>query len=332
MSNKLSSKEIIDQSWAAFNQWSKQWRDYAKINGKRSKNISFSNYVNVGIGKALLIVGNGYSFEENIETIKKYKDNVDIMACDKTIGHLLDNGITPTYCVLCDANVSYEKYLEPYKDKLSETILFANVCGNPKWTNKSWKEVCFFVNQDAIKSEKEFSELSGCKNFIPAATNVSNCMVVLVTQSNNQGRNNLFGYDKIVLIGFDYSWRSEDKYYAFNEIGDGKYNYMRHAYVLDRDGEQAYSSSNLMFSAKWLDDYIRNFKLPVVVGSKRTLLSSVPAKDLESQIKYNYKKEDSTIIKGLVGARNNLVSQLREIDAKINFIGQDHWKNFQESI
>lgn len=332
MSNKLSSKEIIEQSWTAFNQWAEQWRDHAVIHNKRNTGITFDKFTNVGVGKALLIVGNGYSFEENIEIIKEHKDNIDIMACDKTIGHLLDNGIVPTYCVLCDANVDFDKYLKPYVHQLKDTILFSNVCANPAWTQCDWKEICFFVNQDAINSEKEFSELSGVSNMIPAATNVSNCMVVIATQSSNKGRNNFFGYDKLVLIGFDYSWRSGDKYYSFNDSGDGKFSYMKHAYLLDRSGETVYSSTNLIFSAKWLDDYIKNFQLPVVVGSKRTLLNSVPCKELSSQLKYNFRKEDSVTVNGLLNIKKNLYNQLMDIENKLHNIGASHWKSFQESI
>lgn len=89
-----------------------------------------------GIGKAILLVANGYSLEENMHTIKENKDKVDIICCDKTLGHLINNGIEPTYCLVCDANVDYEKYLKPFEDKLKNTILLINVCANPLWSQR----------------------------------------------------------------------------------------------------------------------------------------------------------------------------------------------------
>jgi hypothetical protein len=151
----LTTEDITQQSLRAINQWGTLWRTHAKEHSKYEMR-SLEELENVGIGKAVVCVANGYSLELEIETLKKYQGNVDILCCDKTLGHLLDNGITPTYCIVCDAKVSYEKYLEPWKDKLQNTILFQNVCGNPEWTNQgNWKDRYFFVNKDVLGSEKD---------------------------------------------------------------------------------------------------------------------------------------------------------------------------------
>jgi len=331
MGKNLSTDQIIEQSKAAYNQWKDQWRDHAKQHKAMKIEKTFMDYANIGVGRALLIVGNGHSLEEEIETIKKYQHNIDIMVCDKAMGHLFDHDIVPTYVVVCDANVSYEKYCKPWEDRLWQSHLFINACGNPEWTKQEWRSKLIFVNMDSIKSEKEFSELSGSQNFIPAATNVSNQMAVLATQSTNKGRNNWMGYDKIVLIGFDYCWE-EDKYYAFNATGDGKNNYMRHAHCMTRDFRPVYSSSNLIFSAKWLDDYIGGFKLPFVVGTKKTLLRSCPSKDLEMQLKYRYSEEDRARVMGLSELRMKLSSDLRAVENELNNIGLQHLEAFKNSI
>lgn len=327
----LSKDEIVMQSNAALTQWGPQWEEHAKEHSKYQMR-PFSDFQNIGVGKVLLLVANGYSFEENIETIKKYRDNVDIMACDKTIGHLIENGIRPDYCMVCDANVNYEKYLEPYKDELYKTTLFMNVCGNPLWTREKWKKTYFFVNMDAIKSEGKFMKLSGCKNTIAAATNVSGAMVVLATQSNNQGRNNYFGYDKIVLIGFDYSWRPGGNYYSFDPAADGKRNYMSHIYMPDRGGEMIDTSHNLLFSARWLTDYINAFQLPVVSGTTHTIVGSIKCNDLESELQYRYKPEDGQKVRKMVAELRHHKLQTEKLTGKLNAMGQDHWQNYLESV
>lgn len=332
MKRNLNTDQIVEQSKAAYKQWCEQWRDHAKQHKAMGIKTSFMDFANVGVGRALVICGNGYSLEENIDTLKKYSSNVDIMVCDKAMGHLLDNDIVPQYVVVCDANVSFEEYCEPWKDKLDQSIMFTNVCANPKWAKENWKNRCLFVNQDSINSEKEFGPLGGCPNFLPAATNVSNQMVVLATQSSNKGRNNWFGYDKIILLGFDYSWSSEGNYYAFDKDARGKHNYMRHAYCLDRAYRPCFSSSNLIFSAKWLEDYIKGFKLPIVSGTDRTLLGTVPTKNLEKQLQYNYRQHDNIVVRGLSDMKVQLIEQLRKIDERLGAIGIDHMSRYRESI
>jgi len=197
----MKKESLVAQSNAAYDQWKEQWRENAKIHSQYKMKDIFDLQA-TGIGKAALACANGYSLEENMETIKKYADNVDIICCDKSLGHLIDNGVNPKYCIICDANVNYEKYLKPYEGKLQDTIALINVCANTKWSeNGNWKDKYFFVNRDVIKSEVEFSNISGCKNFIPAGTNVSNAMIIMLTQSTNEQRLNFFGYDKILLIG-----------------------------------------------------------------------------------------------------------------------------------
>lgn len=328
----MRDEVLIKQSKTAYNQWSEQWIKHAKIHSK-FKQKPLTDFANIGIGKAVLCVANGYSFEKKIETIKKYKDNVDILCCDKTLGHLLDNGIKPTYCVVCDANVDYKKYMEKYKNQLDETILFINVCGNPEWTtNGNWKEKYFFVNKDVIESHLEFSELSGCKNFIPAGTNVSNAMIILLTQSDNEGRKNFFGYDKILLIGFDYSWTLDGKYYAFDEDADGKAKYMCHSYFNTPSGKFGYTSGNLTFSRDWIKKYIDTFNLPVVQCSKDSLLQLKYSGKLKHQMQYRYQVDDAYKVNLLIAEHNKYQKKLLEIRTKLDFIQKNHLIAVAKSI
>lgn len=329
----IDSNAIREQSKAAYKQWAEQWREHCKENAK-VKTGSFDEYMNIGVGKAVLCVANGYTFEENIETIKKYQGQVDIMACDKTLGNLLDHGITPTYVVICDANVNYEKYMEKWKDKLSKTTLFMSVQANPKWAkNGNWKNIVMFVNRDIIDSHLEFSKLSGCNNFLVAGTNVSNAMVIVLTQSDNEARNNLFGYDKILLIGFDYSWRFDKPYYAFDKDGGGKHQYMRHSFIALPNGEFGYTSGNLTFSMEWLRQYVKTFNLPVIQCSKASMFQlNGNARDLAEQMQYAYKTEDRLTVKTAVHELRKLKRREQDLINTINNIGRDHYWAFARSI
>ncbi len=328
----MNEAAIRSQSKAALKQWGEQWRKQAKdhsvYNMKSLEDFEFS-----GVGRAVLCVANGYSFEENIEVIKEHKDKIDIFACDKTMGHLLDNGIIPKFVMMCDANVDHVKYLDKWKDQLQDTILIANACGNPEWARLgNWKDKYFFLNKDILQSEKIFAEISGCPNFIPAGTNVSNAMVIMLTQSDNSGRRNFFGYDKILCIGYDYSWRQGKSYYSFDETGGGKHNYMRHIYTTTTDGDFCYASGNLQFSAEWFETYVKSFNLPVIICTGKSILRKLKISSLPEQIKYEYKPKDAMKIKAASKQYKDLLKQLRNQEQTIKTIQGDHWNAFVCSV
>lgn len=317
--------DIKKQSEAAYKQWAEQWRKHAKYHSKHEMK-SLSHFQDTGIGKAALLIANGYSFEENIETIREYQDNVDVMCVDKTLIHCINNGIIPKFCIVCDANISYEKYLKPIEDKLQDTILIANVCANPEWTdNGNWKDMYFFTNRDVLGSEKEFKDLSGCPNILVAGTNVSNALLVFVTQSDERGKINFFSYDKILLIGYDYSW-TDKSYYAFDRTGGGKANYMKMAYIPSAGGKIVYTSNNLLFSCKWADQYIKAYNHEVYQCSKLSILNGKKVCDLKQQIQYGYKQEDAVLVIRAKAERRRAQAKIDEMNKLIFNIGRDHFK------
>jgi hypothetical protein len=328
----MTEAEIRKQSDRAYKQWATQWRENAKIHSKYPmKPITEFEYS--GCGKAVLCVANGYSLEQEIDTIKKYQDHVDIVCCDKSLGHLLDHGIKPKFCLVADANVSFSKYLDKWKDQLQDTILFVNVCANPEWTAKgNWKEKYFYVVMDVNKNEVEFSAISGCKTIMAAGTNVSNSLVILLTQCDNSGRKNFFAYDKILLIGFDYSWMSQGKYYAFEDDGSGKKHYMQHLYLLNANRDYVYASGNLLFSARWLETYINAYKLPVIQCSKNGIFATKQMGVLSEQMQYSFRKEDGKKVSDLFKLRTMLIEKKRDIEHQLAEIAKDHYYSFLASV
>lgn len=320
----LTEEQIKAQSLNCYAQWSEQWRSQAKYHGDRFVMKPLTDFEFSGIGKAALLVGNGYSFEENLETIKRYQDNVDVVACDKTLQHCIETGITPKCCILCDANVSFERYCRKVSDRLFGTTLIANVCAATEWaTLGNWKDVYFFINKDCLQSEQEFQEISACPNIIVAGTNVSNAMIIMLTQCDNARARNFFGYDKLLLIGFDYCW-DDDSYYAFDRDGGGKKYYMNNILVKTIDQNLCYTSSNLAFSAKWLESYLQAFKINAVQCSKRSILPAARIGTLEEEMKYRYREQDVSLVRRLVSARQDALDKIKGINQQIQAIGLDH--------
>jgi hypothetical protein len=244
----LTEKEVHDQSVRAFEHWKTIWDENTKANGELLKKIKTSqkHLLNLGFGKKLLCVACGASLETKIDIVKKYKtDALDIACVDKALPILIEHGLHPKYVFLADAGVSYEKYCEKYIDQTEDMVLISNVQANPKWSH-NWKgKVIFYVNKDNIGSEAIYSPMSGCVEMIPASSNVGNSVIVFSTQ--------IFGYDEYLMLGYDFSFGIDTHYYAF-EDNDKRY-WMKHAQLIDYSGNICYSSQNLIFSSKWLDDF-----------------------------------------------------------------------------
>jgi hypothetical protein len=54
--------------------------------------------------------------------------------------------------------------------------------------------------------------------------------------------------------------------------------------MMDINGERVFSSENLLFSARWLSQYVDTFSLPVVNCSGRGLLDCRYKRDLKTEI------------------------------------------------
>jgi hypothetical protein len=224
---ELTPEQVLKQSKEAFGQWEETWKENSALNGKLLKKIGTSqkDILGSGAGRNLLIVAMGSSLERNIDLIKKNRDKFDVMCVDKAFGKLIDHGIIPQYVVLADAK---------------------DVNGNPEWTHNWLSKVYFYVNKDNIKSEEIFCKISGCKEVIPAGSNVGNTCVIFAGQ--------VLKYDVNMLIGYDYCWYEDESYYAFEDC-DKRY-WMKHHYLIDGIGRLCMTSGNLLFSCKWLTDFL----------------------------------------------------------------------------
>lgn len=276
MGNHLTYSDTKKQSLQVYSQFGeKVWIPHAKFNADLPRHSAYE-LKNIGIGKFLVICATGESLEDHIETLIKHRDNIDIMACDKSFALLMERGIKPDYCMICDANIPF-RYVEKWIDQSDGVKLISTPYGNIEWTKK-WKgERYFFINKDSIETEKIFLNIMGKDSrVIPASTNVSNAMVVFMLGYDELARVNFSGYEKIFLVGYDYSWRPNGNYYAYMNPIPKRY-YMNHMMILDINRDYVFTSQNLMFSARWLYDYCIYHKPPVFNCSGRGILD-IPKK------------------------------------------------------
>jgi len=273
----MNEQEVLTQSKRAFGQWENLWRKNAKLNKpyyEKSKR-KLSDLLYRGMGRTILSIGFGNSYEKEIETIREMREKnkeFDVICADKCISFL---GFAPDYCIIADASISAD-WLKNVDTR--KTTLIANVCAKPEWISQ-WKgEIIFYVNKDNLESEKIFSGITGCRELMPASSNVGNAAIMLTTHVMN--------YDKVLLSGYDFCWK--DNYYAFHNLHKDaikeKKHWMAHRMTTDLNGDIVHTSENLLFSAKWLGDYLRLHPFPVFNTTRETILAS-PYINLKKQLK-----------------------------------------------
>ena len=244
------------------------------------------HYQNKGIGKKVIIVSMGNSFEDQVDIIKQNQGKVDILAVDKAFVPLMERGIKPDYVLEADAQVSYQCYCEPFVKETKDIVLIANAQSNPDWGG-NWKgDKTYYVNEDNIETQKEFSPMSGVYDLLPAASNVSNAAAVYARMVLN--------YDSIILVGFDFCWDMGEKFYSFasgNEKFGNKSISLNDLRVFDLNNKMVCTSENLWFSSRWLDNFINVYG--GFVNASKGILRNAPFVNLESELQsiVNYQRQ-----------------------------------------
>ncbi|HDY90404.1 MAG TPA: DUF115 domain-containing protein [bacterium] len=293
----LTGNDVYRQSKQVWNQFGEsKWIPFSKSNLQKQHKDS-EGLKNIGVGKWLVLAATGESLEEAIPHLKKYRDRIDILTCDKGFGMLLEKGIKADFVMVCDCNILF-KWVKPYIGETRGVKLISTLYANPDWINAWLGDRYFYVNKDAIMSEQIFKEIAGdTLRIIPASSNVSNAMLVFFIGSDDKIKTNFAGYEKYLLTGYDYSWKPKGNYYSFTDPKPKRY-YMNHRTMLDYKRDVCFTSENLFFSAKWLYSYITVHGLPVVNCSERGLLDIPLKSTIENELKQAPTKEQTKNISG----------------------------------
>lgn len=280
MGGLLKRNEIKRQSEQVFGQFGDaKWIPNARENAKLERR-PLEELNGTGLGRTIVLAAMGESTEDQIETIKANRDKFHLAVNDKMFGYFIERGVKPDFVFLSDANILF-KWVEKYVDQTEGVRLICTPYANPEWT-KAWKGPrYFYLNADIIKSERFFAEAFPESRIIPASSNVSNSMVCFFLGMLEGPPVNWGGYEKYLLVGFDYSWRpssdemapeiKKGKYYAFEDPKPKRF-YMNHRTLNDFNGDIVHTSENLFFSARWMWSFVTMFNVPLVNCSGRGIL------------------------------------------------------------
>lgn len=291
----LTSDDVRRQSeqvWAQFGErlWIPNSEENCKIPRGNTQKLEHT-----GVGKVAVMCAMGSSLERHIGAIKKYRDRVDVICCDKAFVPLLEHGVKADYVVVADAGIPFH-HIEKRRRDTKDVVLLSTPYASPVWVRMWEGPRYFYVNKDAIESEKIFKKYFHTDiRVIPASSNVSNAMLVFWTDCEGRRNENWGGYEKYLLVGYDYSWPVFGNYYAWNDVKPKRY-YMNHRTFIDLQDTVVFTSENLLFSAKWLYSYVTTFQLPVYNCCEQGILDIPLKSNLEkelSRISPNRKARDA---------------------------------------
>lgn len=282
----LSSDEVLAQSKGAMKQWEGTWRKNAKLNGDilQERGLSNQRVYGHGLGRKAVCVAFASSLEKHVLELKEQNEAVDILSVDKGMGYLLKNDVKPKFVYLADAGIDYNKWCKPFLKDTEDITLMMNVTANPEWP-KNWRgNIVFYVNQDNIQTEKIFMPISRCNEVVKASSNVGNSILVHAAT--------YLLYDEYYLIGYDFCWGDDDNYYCGNDT-DKRW-YMNHNQLLTSDYELVNTSQNLLFSARWMSDFIKGILVPagkqIYTCSKKNIVN-LPYRDIKRVLKKSKQRE-----------------------------------------
>lgn len=282
----LTLKEVNHHSNLALEAWRDLWTGNC-LKNKDKIVTKHADVQDICKDKIAILISYGPSFEDNVKSIKnsdvaKNRDRYLIGCVDKAFRPLTERGIQPDFCIVADGSVPSDKWLDGVKDEyVKNSKLISNVYGSPGWAQK-WsdiagnKNIFWYLNRDNIETEKLFGPMVDYYETIEAASNVGNSLVVFFTR--------IFGAKKILLFGYDYSFT--DKYYG---TCDNSKRWIYGTKVkIDLRGDLVKCTSNMEFSAKWLENYIiyalEKYGCKIINYTNNGLINGMEAREVEVKI------------------------------------------------
>lgn len=177
-------------------------------------NISFINNNNSYLlsdlyekytGKVALIAGAGPSLNDNLSDIQANRDKFVILAVNKTVQYLLQNGITPDFVVCLDAE-NMNRTLGGLESAFEKVNAIVDIRTDYTVTNKGFNKI-FFNFSETDSFMKKLSEKNEFMKF--SETGGSASIFALLSAIK-------MGFSKIILAGIDLAFK-DNIIYSYGE-------------------------------------------------------------------------------------------------------------------
>ncbi len=196
------------------------------------KNPDITELSDIYKGKTALIVSAGVTLFENIETIKKNKDNVVIFAVNQSLNLLTKNGITPDFVVNIDAK-NNSSHFENLKSEDCYFIL--EPFSYPEIFQKQTKKTFNYITENNFFNNW-LRDVLLVKHHLASSGTVSISAFLSAC---------VMGFEKIILIGQDLAFKDK-QCYAKGAVADNL--------------ECVFENGKYIIKPKNLKEFVQNMK------------------------------------------------------------------------
>lgn len=240
---------------------------------------SLNSYIDKFKNTPAIIVSAGPSLDRNIQTMLKYKNCLDkffIIAGNRTMGSLIENGIKPNLVVSVDpAQVTYDMM----KKYLDSDVPLAFYEYSNKDLVKEYRGEKIYISELFSRTIEDLKDLS--RTYIGGSV-AHTCIDIA----------KIIGCNKIILVGQDCAL-TENKHHSYNSTFDIDKTPNELEVVLDKDiyGDEIRTTLTLKFFKTKIEEYINLVKeedeskyIEFINASYGADIEGAPHKELEEII------------------------------------------------
>ena len=271
--------EIIDDSYYRSVTYISTTKYFKKVNLENAIcNLKFlneasplDNYRDINKNIPALIISAGPSLDENIEDLKKYKhklNNFFIVAGNRTVKSLMDNGIRPDVVISIDPQEITYNMLKPYLNENIPLVYYEQSSGrlvNEYMGNK------IYTTQGLYKNIEELSFMQLCYS----GGSVAHCSTDIAV---------ILGCNPIIFLGQDFAFKDHKHHAHISSLSiDKEINENNIIMVEDVFGNEIQTDKLLNLYRKNLEYYIKVFNnITFINASKGAKILGTLQKNLKN--------------------------------------------------
>ena len=197
--------------------------------------------------KRVMYIGGGPSLEENIDYVKSFSEEGNIVVCASTVYRgLLAHDIIPTYVMIIDAKASMAKHFEGIDYTGSKLIYMCTASRKAVSVFKGDKYICY---QNGFYEAEKYAEENNIP-LIETGGSVSTAAVDVILRS---------GCSELVTVGIDFA-HTNGKSHSFSAPQKNS----KGIKVKSVDGGEVETTKVLNIYRKWIENRIRGEKIKMI--------------------------------------------------------------------
>lgn len=204
--------------------------------------------------KNVVITAGGPSLDDEIDSLKKYRDNLTILSVGTVAKKLLEYDIRPDAIIITDPqDTMYQQIVEINAEDIPMILLSTA----SKTIVKHYKGPIYLAYQYGYEPAEKVANEKGYSLFQTGGSVTTTALDVAIT----------FGANKIVLVGADMAYTDNRSHTSGAGLVEKDFSDYRQVTAVG--GGVVYTTRNLDIYRKWIENRIADLKIPVVYNTGR---------------------------------------------------------------